>query len=205
MRSALKLVGDRHELRERQRVAVSRAACSDEQKAARRQRCVEAERLTGEAVWIDGFNLIISIEAALGGGVLLSCRDGSLRDMSSVHGSYRAVQETERALEMIGGGLAELAPNSVTWLLDQPISNSGRLAQTIREMAEARGWAWTVEVVMNPDAVLARVEGVVVSADSAVLDRCGRWSNLSGWLVHRQIPEAMIVGLDDDRTPEAGR
>jgi hypothetical protein len=205
IRSALKLVGDRHALTERQRLAVGRASCSDSQRLARQQRSVAMSDLRGEAVCIDGFNLLITLEAALGGGVLLACRDGALRDMSSVHGSYRAVQETERALAIIGAGLAELAPQSVVWFLDQPISNSGRLAATIRQMAESQGWPWTVEVVFNPDAALAQAEGMVVSSDSAVLDRCGRWANLGRWLVHQQIPDALVVALDDMHPGGAGR
>ena len=54
-----------------------------------------------------------------------------------------------------------------------------------------------VEVVFNPDAVLAQTGGVVVSSDSGVLDRCGRWMNLSRWLVRRFVPAASVVDLSD--------
>src|SRR6266404_1471952 len=43
---------------------------------------------------IDGFNLILTLESALGGGVMLVGRDGCYRDMASVHGTYRRVEET---------------------------------------------------------------------------------------------------------------
>src|SRR3712207_7730451 len=46
--------------------------------------------------------------------------------------------------------LAALGPASVLWLLDRPVSNSGRLAQRVRELAAARGWPWQVEAVFNP-------------------------------------------------------
>src|SRR5215467_4818790 len=62
MNSALKLVGDRHSLTERQRLAISRAACSDEQRQHRKAHCLPMERITGEPVTIDGFNLLITIE-----------------------------------------------------------------------------------------------------------------------------------------------
>src|SRR5256885_8530001 len=44
-KSALKLVGDRHSLRERQRLAVGRAACSDESRERRHARDRKSTRL----------------------------------------------------------------------------------------------------------------------------------------------------------------
>ncbi len=65
--SSLKLVGDRYRLTERQRLAVSRSACSDAAMVRRKDHCVSLKHFSNEDVIIDGFNLIISIEAALSG------------------------------------------------------------------------------------------------------------------------------------------
>lgn len=195
MKSALKLVGDRHALDHRQRLAVSRAACSDEQLAARASRRVGPSQVAGERLVVDGFNLIITTEAALGGGLIVRGRDGALRDLSGVHGSYRAVSETEQSVRLAGRALAELQPASVEWLLDSPVSNSGRLAQKIREVAEGEGWAWAVEVVFNPDREIVRAGGVAVTSDSTVLDGAARWLNFNEHLLARHVPRAWIVDL----------
>ena len=105
IKGALKLVGDRHSLTERQRLAVSRAACADQSKDRRAATRVRAQEIAGEDLIIDGFNLIITVEAALSGGVLMDCRDGCIRDLSSVHGSYRSVNETDQAIQLIGTAL----------------------------------------------------------------------------------------------------
>jgi len=194
-KAALKLVGDRHGLNERQRLAVARAACSDTRLAARAASHTPAEAVAGEDVIIDGFNLLITVEAALGGGVLLLCRDGCVRDMSSVHGSYRSVMETGAAVALIGKALAALAPARVEWLLDQPVSNSGRLAQKIEAQAAVHGWAWGVRTVFNPDAEIARSGSVAVTSDSSILDAAARWTNFSRHLVERHLPDAWVVDL----------
>lgn len=182
--SAVKLVGDRHELRERQRLAACRAACGDAAREARARQHLPAEALRGRAMMVDGFNLLVSLEAALSGGVLLRGRDGCLRDMSSVHGSYHAVVETDAALALVGERLAELQTASVHWLLDKPVSNSGRLAGRIRELGEQRGWPWTVEAVFNPDAdLIAARDVVVVSSDAVVIDGAAGWYNLAADLI----------------------
>ena len=197
-KSALKLVGDRHNLRERQRLAVARAACSDESRARRLRSCVGAETAAGAGLVVDGFNLVITLEAALSGGVLVFGRDGCVRDLSSVHGSYRAVEETERAILLAGEALERLEPSSVLWLLDSPVSNSGRLAARVREVAAARGWPWEVRVEFNPDRDIVNSDLVAVTSDSNVLDGVSRWFNLSAHLIEERLPRAWLIDLGGD-------
>ena len=195
-KSSLKLVGDRHKLIERQRLAVSRAACSDPSRDARAAKCLDIERIAGESLIVDGFNLIITLEAALGGGLLVLARDRCVRDLSGVHGSYRSVQETERAIRLAGDALARLAPSSVRWLLDSPISNSGRLALRIREIARECGWPWTVETVFNPDTEIIRsANEVAVTSDSTILDGARRWINFNRYVIEDYLPQSWMIDL----------
>jgi hypothetical protein len=195
LKSALKLVGDRHNLAARQRLAISRAACSDEQREHRKTTRLDLEAISGERLIVDGFNLIITVEAALGGGVLIICRDGTLRDLSGVHGSYRDVSETGAAIGLIGEMLDTANPASAKWLLDRPISNSGRLGQMIVEMATERRWPWTVGLVTNPDSIILSSGEIAVTSDSIVLDGATRWVNLALRLVRERVAQAWIVDL----------
>jgi hypothetical protein len=193
--ASIKLVGDRYALKERQRLAVSRAACSDRQEEERRQKCLPFDAIKGKSLLIDGFNLIITVEAALSGGVLICCRDRCIRDLSSVHGSYRSVVETEEAIHLIGETLMTAEPAAATWLLDQPISNSGRLAQWIREVAATRRWTWEVGVTMNPDKVMRASDQIAVTSDSNILDGAANWVNLNSLLIRKHLPQAWIIDL----------
>ena len=195
MTSSLKLVGDRHGLRERQRLAVSRSSCSDQDKQKRRDHCVSVERLRNQSVIVDGFNLMITLEAALSGGPLLIGVDECIRDLSSVHGSYRSVQETQRAITMIGKALQQLGAASVLWLLDRPVSNSGRLASRIAECSVQHGWPWQVDVVLNPDSMIASSPAVAITSDSSILNRVERWADLKSYLLSQEIPEAWLIDL----------
>jgi len=197
-KSALKLVGDRHNLRERQRLAVARAACSDESRARRLRSCVGAETAAGAGLVVDGFNLVITLEAALSGGVLVRGRDGCVRDLSSVHGSYRAVEETERAVLLAGEVLASLGPASVLWLFDSPVSNSGRLAARVRDLAAARGWPWEVRAEFNPDRTIVNSDRLAVTSDSNVLDGTARWLNLARLIVERHVSEPWLIDLSEE-------
>jgi hypothetical protein len=190
-RSSLALVGNRHGLVSRQRDAVGRSACSDTARADRLARRVDPGRAAGRALAIDGFNLLTTVESALGGGLVLRGRDGCLRDLASLHGTWRRVSETLPALELVRDLLAELAIGDCTWFLDRPISNSGRL----------RGWileanpAWGAELVPDADAAVLAADAIAVSADRGVLDRCGEWFDLTSQLVPGRTPGAWLIDL----------
>ncbi len=181
--SALQLVGNRYRLNKRQRQAVGRVAASPAAITARKARELPLSALTDRQVAIDGFNLLILLESAGGGSIILRGRDGALRDLASVHGTYKHVRQTLPALETIGAVLRPAA--GVTWYFDAPVSNSGRLKTMLRELAAAKGYNWQVELVNNPDRTLISLDNnvVIISSDSWILDECGPWCNLGGELL----------------------
>jgi hypothetical protein len=193
--AALKLVGDHFGLRERQRLAILRCACGDDALAARAGRRRETTQLCGQPLMVDGFNCLITCEAALSGGLVLRGRDRCLRDLASIHGSYRHVQETPTALRLLGEVLAELAPSPVHWFLDRPVSNSGRLRQLMEGMASAEGWSSDIELVDNPDKALVESGAVVASSDSWVLDHAAGWVGLPDLVIEKAGEQAWIVDL----------
>jgi hypothetical protein len=199
-KAALKLVGDRHALRDRQRMAVQRCAASEEDRRARAARAVTERDLAGETLAVDGYNVLLTVEAALSGGVLLLGRDGVVRDLTSMSGHYRRMRSTRPALEAIAAFTAGASCRQLVWLFDRPISNSGRLKQAVDGLASAQGWPWQVELVASPDRDLIASEAIVATADSGVLDRCGRWFNLARAVVERWAPGAWTVDLSSPRS-----
>jgi hypothetical protein len=206
-RSSLALVGDRFRLVSRQRDAVRRCACSDEQLARRARARVPLEALSGRALAVDGFNLLITIESALGGGVVLVARDGCFRDMANLRGTWRRVVETHAAIEHVGDVLDALGPSEVVWHLDHGVSNSGRLRGLLEQIAEARGYPWRALLTEGVDAQLGRSHAIVVSADSGILDTCAQWTNLARAVVLERVPHAWLVPLGgrdaENREPSA--
>ncbi len=177
--SSLKLVGDRWNLTERQRMAVRRSACSDEDRTRREAARLSASEVAGMELWIDGFNVLTTIESHLGGGIVIHCRDGTFRDLAGVHGTYRRVVETTPALGLLASHIERLRVRPVRWLFDRPVSNSGRIRSLVLEIARERGSDWTVELVDNPDPLLKRATAAIATADSAILDAGPAWFNLA--------------------------
>jgi len=194
-KSALKLVGDRFSLTERQRLAIMRSACSDEQLASRNQSRVALGNLAGQSIAIDGYNVLITVEAAMSCGVIFKGRDGCFRDLASIHGTYRKVTETIPAVRLIGDFLVEVGAGKALWLLDSPVSNSGRLKTLIVKLARKNNWNWEIELLLSPDAELKKTDLIVASSDSVVLDGCRSWVNLATEIIKKKLPSANVIDL----------
>lgn len=182
-KSALKLIGDRYQLKTRQRMSIMRRSCSDQSLQTRNERHITPTNLKGKKIAIDGYNLLITIESALSNGILLKGRDGCYRDLASVHGSYKKVEETLPALKIIGDTLKKLEVGHVQWYLDKPVSNSGRLKGIMYEMAETHQFNWDIELDFNPDRVLAGIDAIVITSDGWILDEATAWTNLTEYIL----------------------
>ena len=194
-KSALKLVCDRFSLTERQRLAVMRSACSDQHLVSRKQRCIAIENLADQGIAIDGYNVLITVEAAMSGACIFKGRDGCFRDLASIHGTYRKVTETIPALQLVGEFLKEIGTARVRWLLDKPVSNSGRLKTLIGELARDNNWNWEIELLFSPDAELKKTDLIVASSDSVVLDGCKKWANLATEIIKSKLASVRVIDL----------
>jgi hypothetical protein len=194
-KSTLKLVGDKFSLTERQRLAIMRSACSDQQLSSRKQRCLPIAALAGQSLTVDGYNVLITVEAAMSGAIVFKGRDGCFRDLASIHGTYRKVTETIPAVQLIGDFLKEISVAKTLWLLDSPVSNSGRLKTLMGELAGKSNWDLEVQLLQSPDAELIKTTSVVASSDSVVLDGCRKWVNLARAIIKEKLPSAHLVDL----------
>ena len=176
IKSASEFVGNHYLLSERQRLALVRSVSTEKQISGRKAK----ERLhleKGSTVYIDCFNTVISLEIAFSGSTLLLCMDGAVRDLAGLRGTYRLIDKTDLAIDSIRKVLEKEQAGEVHFLLDAPVSNSGRLKGRIAERMEGSPVQATFEVIPDVDRNLYDRENVVTS-DAAILDRCRSWFNL---------------------------
>jgi hypothetical protein len=107
------------------------------------------------------------------------------------------VEETEEAIHLIGQGLKRYNPKSVEWLLDKPVSNSGRLAAKIRNESQLNNYKWQIELINNPDRELINSEKIVISSDSILLDKVQKWANLSLYLINNYIQSVWLIDFGE--------
>ena len=100
-------------------------------------------------------------------------RDTAVRDVASVHGTWRRSDGTAAALDALQAQLQGAA--SVLWILDAPVSNAGRLAGWIRE----RDPRWSVILEAQADPALVATGKVLATSDGILLDQAPGWVPLA--------------------------
>jgi len=191
-KSASTFIGNHYLLSERGRVALTRAVASEKDIAARKAK-QRRQVPKGETVHIDGFNEIITLEVALSGSPVITCMDGTYRDLAGLRGTYRLIDKTDAAIKLIFSALRKFSAEKAVFWLDKPISNSGRLKARIAEIAQKEQFEAEIELADRVDQTLYELSNVV-TGDSVILDRCSSWLNLNEILIPA-IPDAWIIKL----------
>lgn len=192
-KSATTFVGNHYLLSERQRMALARiTSTQDALERRERKRLLQPS----ESLVLDGFNTIITLEVALSGSLLLEGMDGTIRDLAGLRGSYRIVDKTVRAVELLLDQMERLEVKNALFYLDQQVSNSGRLRALLLDMATNH--RLQVQVELNPcvDRILSGMKNVV-TADAIILDKCGSWYNLNRGLIETFVPDAWIFRVNE--------
>lgn len=192
LKQSTTFVGNHYLLSERQRLAIMRSVAAKSQIKNRQDKQVPVTALSGREVWIDGFNTIITLEVLLSDSILFSCMDGTIRDLAALRGTYRLIPETEKAIRMLFGLLREAEVSKVNILLDQPVSNSGRLKTCMAEIGEEYPFALDIQILREVDRDLYDKE-LVITSDSIILDHCISWVNLTRGCLDRLHVEAKQV------------
>lgn len=188
-KTASTFIGNHHLLSERQRLALARIISVREALKTREEKRIASPP---ESLVLDGFNTIITLEVALSGSLLLEGMDGTIRDLAGLRGSYRIVDKTVRAVELLLNRLDTLGVREALFFLDRQVSNSGRLRALLLESEHAV----RVQVELHPgvDGQLSRMKNVVTT-DAIILDKCESWYNLNRDLIAQAVPDAWIFRL----------
>lgn len=172
-------VGNHYLFSERQRLALARSVSAKEsiQKRVNKELLQTERGHLPETVHIDGFNTVITLEVALSGSPVFYCRDGALRDLAGLRGTYRIIDKTQTAIELLLRQLELLYISEAVFYLDAPVSNSGRLSGLIWQCAKGYGISVQTQIIPDVDRVLEQMEGVI-SGDAIILNRCKSWLNV---------------------------
>ena len=195
LKQATVFVGNHFLLSERQRLAITRSVASKKQLADRSKKRTELHDLAGKEVWIDGFNTIITLEVLLSDSLLFRCMDETIRDFATLRGTYRLIPETLEAARMMLDVLQKADVSKVNILLDEPVSNSGRLKALIADIVEEGcSLALDIQILRDVDRALYGKEYVITS-DSIILDHCLSWVNMTAECLKRAGKSALKVWL----------
>ena len=197
IKSAAVFVGNHYLLSERQRLALLRATSTSEIIKKRKMK-ENTKKKNIQKVYIDGLNLIITLEVALSGSILINCMDGTIRDLAGLRGTYRLIDKTDLAIRLIGAELEKLQIDTACFYLDSPVSNTGRLKHRIDELLEPYHFEVEINLVNNADVNLENKSNIITS-DSIVLNKCISWINLIPEIIRENIADPFLIDLSKNR------
>lgn len=186
-KAALELVGNRYGLTFDERHLLHRGIFSNSDSKSRKKRIVPITGIRNKDLAIDGHNVLITIEAALSGRPLVLADDGFIRDISGLSGSFKKTKRTEEAIQFIINVLKKWKPRQTFFLLDAPISMSGRLAEEIRNRLKRENLSGDAMAVKVPEKILIGFPGIIATSDTAIIDRSKKVLDLAGYVITKRI------------------
>ena len=168
--SAIRFVSDHYCLPKEQRVVLIRAIVEFGRACSRKAKALPLEALCERVVFVDGYNVLITVESLLAGYPIYQCDDGFLRDTRGINGSYKSSQFTVSAIFAILDILASAVPSRVEVLLDRQMSRSGELAEQIRCTMETCGLPGDARTAQDVDHSLKTAMAIVATSDGNVID-----------------------------------
>lgn len=191
-KASSELVGNRYRLKTRQIQALRGASASDIQIHDRKLKQLSTSDLKDKTIYLDGFNVLILLESLLSEAYIFEGADGCFRDLSGVHGTYKRVNQTLKAIELVAEFFQKNRVQKLVWVFDQPVSNSGRIKQIILDFALENKLNWEAELQYNPDKFLAESSEIIISSDAWILDHSKEWFNVIEYLIQE---EKLFVNL----------
>jgi len=186
-KAALELVGNRYGLTFDERHLLHRGVFPYFDSKARKKKIIPITGIRNKHLAIDGHNVLITIEAALSGRPLVLADDGFFRDISGLSGSFKKTEGTEEAVQLIIRVLKKWKPRHTLFLLDAPISMSGKLAEEIRDRLRQANLPGDATAVKVPEKILIGFPGVIATSDTAIINQSKKVLDLAGYIITKRI------------------
>lgn len=181
IKQAATFIGNHYMFSERQRLALVRTISSYEDCGNRL--CKQTMKLDDVyTVHVDGFNTIITLEVALSGCPIFRSLDGTIRDLAGLRGNYRIIDKTEKTIHLICKWLVSNRIEKAIFYFDSPVSNSGRLANLVKEIASMYEIPVQTHVIPEVDQTLEKLANVITS-DAIILNKCISWVNMNADII----------------------
>jgi len=188
-KSAIELVGNRYRLSGDGRMMLYRGVFTRGECEGRIRKKADAGSASLPTCVIDGYNVYITIESYLRGRLVFRALDGFTRDIAGVYGNYTFGRYTERATNMLIPCLKDRFGEVKQFIvyLDAPVSKSGEFAGFLREIFDDARIPSAVEVVKNPDGIMAdrHAGDLIATSDTVLLDRVHHCTDIPGMVLSR--------------------
>ena len=180
MCATIKLVADRYRLPCLDRSVLVRGIVKREKAVIRKGKQVKEKTLKKQEVFIDGYNILITIISYLSGDFLYIANDGYLRDAAESHGKIKKESILNKALDLLFEYILELESALFYFFWDSPVSKSKELNKKINMLLVKHGISGESRVVKSADYHLIKApDKISATSDSVIIDKNERIFDLA--------------------------
>jgi hypothetical protein len=163
---------------------LSRSVFAKEVSGKRRAKFLPCDKIRGNGIVIDGYNILIGLESILEKKAFF-CDDSVIRDTRGIFRNFKISERTYTAITLLLQYLLENTPSYVCFLLDSQISKSGLLAEILREKLSESGLNGNAKTSKHVDHDLKYSQYIIASSDGVIIDEAEKVVNFLCCLVTR--------------------
>ena len=181
--ATIRFVADHAQLSAEERHILTRIIMPPDRVVPRIRKKITCAGIKDRDIFLDGYNVLLSVDSILKKEPMWFCDDGYIRDTRYYFSKAKQAEDIEEALDSVLSFLSESHPKSVTFLLDAQISRSGELTGFIRRKMKEKGISGEARTSKtadfdlktagkNPDnnLIVASSDGIVIDSVLQVLD-----------------------------------
>lgn len=183
-KGTVNFVCNHYRLDEGSRHLLSRTVIAGSVSEKRRLKFLSCDKIHGNNIIIDGYNIIIGMESILEKKAVL-CDDGVVRDIKGISRNFRTSENTYKAIELILSFLKDKNPSQVHFLLDSQISKSGMFAKSLLENINHYGLQGGAKTSRHVDHDLKYSHDIVASSDGVIIDSAEKVVNFLFCLISK--------------------
>lgn len=169
-KSAITYVSNRYGLTKDERNILVRIACEKDISNDRKRKLVSIEFIQDKNLFIDGFNVLITVESLILGYPVFLCDDGILKDVRSLFRRYKIGFITKEALSMIEMITSKYTPKEIVIIFDSQISRSGDLSKMARDIFDKDNCLVFTSKDTDKEIMENSRKGIIATSDGIIID-----------------------------------
>lgn len=169
-KSAITYVSNRYGLTKDERNILTRIACEKDISNDRKRKLVSIEFIRDKNLFIDGYNVLITVESLILGYPVFLCDDGILKDVRSLFRRYKIGFMTKEALSMIEMITSKYTPKEIVIIFDSQISRSGDLSKMARDIFDKDNCLVFTSKDTDKEIMENSRKGIIATSDGIIID-----------------------------------
>jgi hypothetical protein len=149
-----------------------RGVTSRTKATARRKTMATSDLLSSSTIYLDTFNVLITVCSYLEGRTTYLANDGFLRDTAERHGDRIPIETIRKAVHLIHLFMVEQQISKMVYVVDTPVNQSEDLIELLNEYVSFNDQNVIIMKEESADKILESVEtSFIATSDSTIIDR----------------------------------